>query len=77
MAVSARLPFLRRVAADGAGAGGSGASTLARLVRLEAEGRAGSGSAGWAGLVSRAGAFRFRVDGGALAVGAVGGWAGD
>lgn len=81
MAVSARLPFLGREVADGAGAGGSAASTLTRLlVRLEAEARAGSGS--WSfccsGLVSRAAAFRFRVEGGARAgVVLVLGWAGD
>lgn len=47
MAVSARLAFLRRRVADGACAGGSGASTLARLGRFAVEGRAGSGSSSW------------------------------
>lgn len=46
MAVSARLPFLRRRVADGACVGGSGASTFARLGRLAVEERAGSRSSG-------------------------------
>lgn len=46
MAVSVRLPFLRRRVADGACVGGSGASTFARLGRLAVEERAGSRSSG-------------------------------